>query len=137
MSAKCICLGTLGGVHTIPLTAYIQETVGPEKEERKMIRQFQTSDTKQVMQLWFTGNENAHPFISRDYWRSHFAEVQEQLLQAEVFVYDKDGKIQGFIGMINEYIAGIFVEKNCRSCGIGKQLLDYANERYDTLSLGV
>lgn len=27
----CICLGASGNVHTIPLTAYMQETISPEK----------------------------------------------------------------------------------------------------------
>ncbi|MDD4844912.1 MAG: MFS transporter [Anaerotignum sp.] len=33
-AAVCICLGAWGNVHTIPLTAYIQETVAPEKMGR-------------------------------------------------------------------------------------------------------
>ena len=33
-AASCICLGAAGNVHTIPLTAYIQETVAPEKMGR-------------------------------------------------------------------------------------------------------
>ena len=33
-AATCACLGASGNVHTIPLTAYIQETVSPEKMGR-------------------------------------------------------------------------------------------------------
>lgn len=33
-AAACICLGASGNVHSIPLTAYIQETVVPEKMGR-------------------------------------------------------------------------------------------------------
>jgi len=39
--------------------------------------------------------------------------------------------------MMQGYIAGIFVDKNHRSCGIGKQLLTYVKQKYDTLSLKV
>lgn len=102
-----------------------------------MIREFQTSDTEQVMKIWLSGNEDAHPFVPDDYWRSHFQEVQEALLQSKVFVYVTDEKILGFLGMIDNYIAGIFVVKNCRSCGIGRQLLTHAKQKYDTLSLNV
>lgn len=102
-----------------------------------MIREFQTADREQVMRLWLAGNEEAHAFIPKEYWRSHFAEVQEELLKAKVFVCDTEGKIQGFMGIINEYIAGIFVDKNYRSCGIGRQLLIYAKQKYDALSLDV
>lgn len=44
-----------------------------------MIREFQTSDTEQVMKIWLSGNEDAHPFVPDGYWRSHFQEVQEAL----------------------------------------------------------
>ena len=102
-----------------------------------MIREFQTADTEQVMQIWLNGNEDAHPFISKKYWCSNFSMVQEQLLQAEVFVYEKDGIIRGFIGITDGYIAGIFVDRKCRSCGIGKHLLEYVKQTHSTLSLGV
>ena len=46
-----------------------------------MIREFQMSDTKQVMKLWLSGNIDAHSFVREEYWRSHFDEVQEALLQ--------------------------------------------------------
>lgn len=85
-----------------------------------MIREFQTADTEQVMQIWLNGNEDAHPFISKKYWCSNFSMVQEQLLQAEVFVYEKDGIIRGFIGITDGYIAGIFVDRKCRSCDCDK-----------------
>lgn len=37
-----------------------------------MIREFQILDTEQVMKLWFWGNVDAHPFVSEEYWHSHF-----------------------------------------------------------------
>ena len=95
-----------------------------------MIRQFQMSDTEQVMQIWLQGNEDAHPFIPGKYWRSHFSAVQEQIKQAEVSVYEAEGKIQG-------YIAGIFVSRSYRCHGIGRQLLEYAKQTHSTLSLDV
>lgn len=102
-----------------------------------MIREFQILDTEQVMKLWLFGNMDAHSFVPEEYWRSHFNEVQEALLQAKVFVYDINGKVLGFIGLMNEYIAGIFVDRNYRSTGVGTQLLTYVKQKYDTLSLSV
>ena len=102
-----------------------------------MIREFQMSDTEQVMKLWLSANTDTHSFVPEEYWRSHFDEVQEALLQAKVFVCDIDGNIKGFIGLMNEHIAGIFVDKSCRSTGIGTQLLTYAKEKYNILSLSV
>lgn len=74
------------------------------------------------MKLWLSGNVDAHPFIPKEYWESNFSMVEEQILQAEVFLCETDGEIQGFIGIVGNYIAGIFVDKKYRSLGIGKQL---------------
>lgn len=59
-----------------------------------MIREFRMSDVEQVMKLWLAGNKDAHSFVPEDYWHFHYSEVQEALLEAEVFVYDTGEKIQ-------------------------------------------
>ena len=41
-----------------------------------MIREFKISDTEQVMKLWLSGNEDAHPFVQKEYWHFHYSEVQ-------------------------------------------------------------
>lgn len=102
-----------------------------------MIREFQISDTQIVMQLWLAGNEDAHSFIAKEYWKANFEEVEKQLLKADIFVYDLNGEIKGFIGLMDEYIAGIFVDKAYRSQGIGRQLLEYVKQLHSTLSLNV
>lgn len=63
--------------------------------------------------------------------------VQEQLAQAEVYVYESEKSIQGFIGVVDSYIAGIFVNKKYRSLGVGKKLLNHVKQVYPALSLGV
>lgn len=102
-----------------------------------MIREFQISDTQIVIQLWLAGNEDAHSFIAKEYWQANFEEVEKQLLKADIFVYDLNGEIKGFIGLMDEYIAGIFVDKAYRSQGIGRQLLEYVKQLHSTLSLNV
>lgn len=102
-----------------------------------MIRKIKLSDIEQVMRLWLEGNMEAHSFISAGYWKSNAPSVQEQLLQAEVYVYEKNGIIQGFAGMQGNYLAGIFIEKSVRSTGIGKQLLDHIKGIHSPLYLKV
>lgn len=62
-----------------------------------MIRKLQKADTDQVMQIWLNGNVEAHPFVPKDYWVSNYEMVREQLLEADVFVYEADKEVQGFI----------------------------------------
>ena len=49
------------------------------------------------------------------------------LPQAEVYVYEDDKMIQGFLGVRDEYIEGIFVSDKMQSQGIGKILLNQGN----------
>lgn len=102
-----------------------------------MIRKFETEDTKRVMQIWLEANIETHNFISGDYWLSHYQSVQKQLLQADIYVYEQDGEIQGFAGMMKDYLAGIFVDGKCRSMRIGKGLLECIKKNYPAFSLNV
>ena len=102
-----------------------------------MIREIKLSDIEQVMQLWLEGNMETHSFISAGYWKSNAPSVQEQLLQAEVYVYEENSIIQGFAGMQGNYLAGIFIERSVRSMGIGKQLLDHIKGIHSSLCLKV
>ena len=102
-----------------------------------MIRKFETKDTERVMQIWLEVNMEAHDFVPSDYWLSQYQSVQEQLLQADIYVYEQDKEIQGFVGMMDDYLAGIFVDKKCRSMGIGKGLLECVKKNYPAFSLNV
>lgn len=102
-----------------------------------MIRTFEKGDLSPVMQLWLETNLQAHGFIPAAYWEENFPFVQEALPQAEVYVYETEGKIKGFLGITGEYIAGIFVDRTAQSGGIGKQLLDHAKQCKTHLTLQV
>lgn len=88
-----------------------------------MIRIFEFRDLDKIMEIWLDGNISAHPFIDEAYWRQNFDMVKSVLPNAELYVYEEDDKILGFIGMDAEYIAGIFVAQGHRGQGIGRQLI--------------
>ena len=102
-----------------------------------MIRKLQKVDINRVADIWLTTNLKAHFFISEQYWISNYEFVKEMLPQAEVYVYEDDKMIQGFVGISNEYIEGIFVSDEMQSRGIGKILLDYIKDKKDRLQLKV
>ena len=79
----------------------------------------------------------AHDFIPEQYWKNNYELVKEMMSQAEVYVYEDDKMIQGFVGLSNEYIEGIFVSNEMQSCGIGKLLLDYIKNKKIRLRLNV
>ena len=104
-----------------------------------MIRKFETQDLGAVMQIWLQANLDAHAFIPADFWTDHFEMVRDILPQAELYVHENEAtrQIDGFIGLSESHIEGIFVAKSARSKGIGKALLEYAKSRKPRLTLSV
>lgn len=102
-----------------------------------MVREFTENDLDEVMTIWLKANVETHSYVQEDYWRNHYDMVREMFPEAEILVFDQEGKILGFIGMEDTYIAGIFVDETVRSRGIGKKLLDAVKERKRELSLQV
>ena len=104
-----------------------------------MIRKFENLDLDAVMQIWLHGNLDAHAFIPASFWEAHFEMVRDMLPQVELYVHENEAprQIDGFIGLTENHIEGIFVAKAARSKGIGKALLDYAKSRRPRLTLGV
>lgn len=102
-----------------------------------MIRKMEIRDLDAVMEIWMDSNEQAHDFVPEKYWKNHFEEVRSILPESEVYVYESEGKIQGFAGLMEDYIAGIFVAEKFRSKGIGKLLMKYMKEKKQKLRLSV
>ena len=104
-----------------------------------MIRAFEENDLTAIMQIWLDTNIKAHCFIPKEYWTDNYEMVRSVLPQAEIYVYENDAtkQIDGFIGLSNEYIEGIFVREGVQSNGIGKQLLEYAKCVKSNMSLCV
>ena len=64
-----------------------------------MIRVLREADIDRVVNLWLDSNIKAHYFISDQYWERNIDLVKEMLPQAEVYVYENDFQIEGFIGL--------------------------------------
>lgn len=102
-----------------------------------MIRELRKVDINKVAEIWLDTNIKTHYFISAQYWKSNFELVKELLLQATVYAYEDKQEIQGFIGLSNEYIEGIFVSAEMQSQGIGEILLNYVKGKRNKLILNV
>ena len=104
-----------------------------------MIRRMGKGDLDAVAAIWLDANREAHDFIPAAYWLGHFAEVRTALARAEVWVFETEARaeISGFIGLLGDYIAGIFVRREARSGGVGRQLLDHVKTSRGQLRLQV
>lgn len=102
-----------------------------------MIREFEKKDIFFVMQIWLDSNIDAHSFVDESYWKNKYDDVEKMILKAEIYISEDSDGINGFVGLTDNYIAGIFVKKEKRSQGIGKQLLDFVKCQHSNLTLDV
>lgn len=102
-----------------------------------MIKKFEIEDLDEIMNIWLETNISAHGFIKASYWKENFEMVEEMMMSSEIYLYKEDNKIYGFIGLIDDYIAGIFIKDKYQSRGIGKNLLEYVKSNRNRLLLSV
>ncbi|GAA3618792.1 GNAT family N-acetyltransferase [Secundilactobacillus similis] len=92
----------------------------------------------QIMAIWLTGNLDAHTFVPADYWREAQPEVTTQIREATIYVVrDDDETIVGFAGMVDRYLAGLFVKQGYRDQGVGSMLLFALKSDYKLIKLNV
>lgn len=101
------------------------------------IRKFIPTDTEAVMKIWYEGNLEAHDFIDKEYWDRNYNYVKRALLEVDVYVYETNGQVAGFVGMEDGYLEGLFVHKDFRGLGFGTRLLGRIKEENDYFSLHV
>ena len=103
-----------------------------------MIRRMGKGDLDAVAAIWLDANREAH-VSSQQPLAGTFAEVRTALARAEVWVFETEARaeISGFIGLLGDYIAGIFVRREARSGGVGRQLLDHVKTSRGQLRLQV
>ena len=102
-----------------------------------MIARLEQNDIEEVGDIWLSNNITAHFFIPDSYWKQNLLDVKKAMLEAEVYIFQEEEKILGFIGLEQENIAGIFVRAENQSQGIGKQLLDFCKQKRIKLILNV
>lgn len=104
-----------------------------------MIRSFTFADLDSIMEIWLHTNIQSHSFIPRDYWTGNFDAVKSAISKAEVYVYENDNtkQIDGFIGLTENFVEGLFIKSSAQSKEIGKLLLDFVKGIKSELTLSV
>lgn len=103
-----------------------------------MISKLLVDDIDTVMDIWLKANIECHSFIDKHYWIEHFEHIKEMIYESDnIYIYEEDDKIVGFIGLDGNCIEGLFVKKEYRNKGIGRKLLNNIKLKHDYLTLKV
>lgn len=114
--------------------------MGINKAHKTMqnIRKPNGDDIAKIADIWLEASIVAHDFIKPQYWLDN-KEVMEQIYlpNSQLWIYEDAGEIQGFIAMVENHIAAIFVAPNRQGLGIGQQLMAVAKAQYPNVNLCV
>ncbi|RJL73037.1 N-acetyltransferase [Acinetobacter radioresistens] len=102
------------------------------------IRPARSDDFEKLVDIWFEASIRAHHFIPESYWEENKAEMQNNYLpRSEVYLAEDEQQIYGFIALVENEIAAIFVAPDQQGKGIGKLLISHAKNLRPQLVLNV
>jgi putative acetyltransferase len=103
-----------------------------------MIRPYNEKDADAVIAVWRAASELAHSFLPEDFMDEAEQQIRETYLpMAETWVYVLDGEVVGFIGLLDNFIGGLFVDPMHHGKGIGCALVDKGVEEKGALVVDV
>ncbi len=85
------------------------------------------TDRHRLADIWLAASRVGHPFLPEADLLDQQAKVRDIYLpQAENWVVEVDGKPSGFIGLIDDFIGGLFVDPSAHGRGLGQALVRHA-----------
>lgn len=102
------------------------------------IRKYRDSDEEEVLSSWENASRLAHPFLTEDLIAATRKNIPILLLpKADTWVYDHKGIVIGFICLIGNEVAALFVQPEFHGTGTGRALVDKARELHGDLEVEV
>ncbi|SCW78612.1 putative acetyltransferase [Paenibacillus tianmuensis] len=102
------------------------------------IRPSVPQDIDGLVELWLQESLTAHPFIDAEYWRTNAEEMKTKYLpKADTVVIEEDGRVAGFVSMVDDYMAALFIDSRHQKKGLGKQLLAHVKQDRTAIRLQV
>lgn len=103
-----------------------------------MIRKITNDDLTNVMTIWVKGNFKGNSFIEKDYWLEIYNETKEKFMNVyDTYVFVEENVIKGFVSIKDKEIKAIYVSPSFIRNGIGKKLINFCKNKYETLILEV
>lgn len=92
-----------------------------------MIRQYESRDLDDLLSVWASASELAHPFLSGEFLATERETIANvHLPKAETWVFEKAGRVVGFVSLLGNEVGAIFVDPEHHGTGIGRALMDKA-----------
>jgi len=91
-----------------------------------------------LAEIWLEASRSAHSFVDESYWTANKQAMQSQYLpSSEVHICVHNDSVVGFIAMVDNYLAALFIDPSRQGSGYGKLLLNYVKSTRDAITLNV
>ncbi|HLQ95195.1 MAG TPA: GNAT family N-acetyltransferase [Pseudogracilibacillus sp.] len=108
------------------------------KDDKVNIRSNKKTEVNQLVKIWYEGSLIAHDFIDKNYWKSQQTEMEEKYIpMSETYVVSNEKDIVGFVSMMDNYLAALFIDVTHQGGGYGKGLLDFIKSQRENIQLKV
>jgi len=105
---------------------------------KAQIRQYKVSDLESVLNSWEVATRLAHPFMTDEFIAQERTNVAEKYMpNTDTWVAELEGEVKGFIALMGNEVGAIFLQPSCHGQGIGKALMDKAQEIHGDLEVEV
>lgn len=104
-----------------------------------VIQKMSNEQRYEILELWLRCMAAANPFFESNFWQKNYEDVKARYLTGcKNYVYIDGGRILAFICVTdNNFINGLFVDPDYRGNGIGRKLVRYIKEQYNTLRMNI
>ena len=103
-----------------------------------MIRKHKEQDLEQILDIWNQASAIAHPFLNDAFVEKVAEDMRNMYIpNSETWVFQEGNIIVGFVSMLENEIAGLFVLPNNQSKGIGTQLVNFVSKKHSSLEVEV
>ena len=102
------------------------------------IRPYINSDLNAVLNSWEVATRLAHTFMTDDFIAQERKNVAEIYMpNTETWVAEVDDEVRGFVALIGNEVGAIFLQPSYHGKGVGKLLMDKAQELHGYLEVEV
>jgi len=103
-----------------------------------VIRSYTIDDLGAVLDVWYRASLIAHSFLPEEFFEEERRQIAERWMpMAETAVGETDGRVVGFLSLIDNEVGAIFVDPDYQGCGIGRALMDHARSLRPFLEVNV
>ena len=95
-----------------------------------MLRASRPEDMEEIVEIWLLASLQAHDFVDASCWWQAQEELRTRYLDhARIWVFEERGELLGFMALVDDYLAALFVRPDRQGRGVGHALLQEAKQR--------